>query len=78
MGKGLEDCGSAVIGVQGSAESQGRDSSGIGQYMSRVNRKSLTSQHSLQQFAKVHRKRKNQFRPMGTAGKDPRSSPRHI
>ena len=25
MGKGLEDCGSASIGVQGSAESQGRD-----------------------------------------------------
>ena len=25
MGKGLEDCGSASIGVQGSVESQGRD-----------------------------------------------------
>ena len=26
MGKGLEDCGSASIGVQGSVESRGRDS----------------------------------------------------
>ena len=32
----------------------------------------------LQRFAKVRGKRKNQFHPMGTAGKDPRSDPRHI
>ena len=33
---------------------------------------------SLQRFAKVRGKRKNQFRLMGTARKDPRRSPRYI